>query len=205
MRKCKIPKSSRGLSLYAFMTNFKRIALYLLYIAVWAVGYRFYLLYPINKPLVWWVLLIFALLVLGSGWFLFKMTDFVRERSFFGKIVSMSISRNYCRGQTREGGKRYDFYTFRVLHITDTKGKKRKLKFQLFDDGYDLYYREGAEIACFRGTKYPVSLDAEESSGRICVVCGVRNYAEIRDGRKGEMPTHCSSCTRALINVKALK
>ncbi len=201
----KIQSRSRGLSRYAFMTNFKRIAFYILYIALWIAGYEFYLMYPINKPFAWWLILIFAALVLISGWFIFKMTDFVRERSLTGRIKSMSISRTYGRGVTREGRFKIDFHTYRILNVTDEKGRLRKLKFQLFDDGYDLYYREGGEIAYFRGTKYPVCFDADEKSGDICVACGVRNYPEIRDGRRSERPTHCASCGKSLIIVAELK
>ncbi len=201
MKYPQIPKECKSTRRYAFLTNFKRIFFYLLYIAMWVAGYEFYLLYPINKPFVWWVLLIFAALVLVSGWIIFKMWAFITEKSFLGRIESMSVSRTYGRGVTREGRAKIDFHTYRVLTVRDDKGKKRKLKFQLFDDGYDLYYREGGRIAYFRGTTYPVSFDKDQKSGEICVVCGVRSYPEIRDGVRGGIPTRCASCGRSLVRT----
>ncbi len=199
MQKPKIPKACRKTARYAALKNLKRISFYIVYILIWILGYAFYLQYPINKPFVWWVELIFASLVLLSGWLIFKMTAFVCERSFLGRIELMKVSRNYGRGITREGKFKVDFHTYRVLTVRDKKGRKRKLKFQLFDDGYDLYYREGGEIAYFRGTTYPLSLDSDDGSGDICVICGVRSYPELRDGKRGEKPEKCSVCGRELV------
>ena len=127
MRKCSIPKENRDLRRYAFFTNLKRIALYILRGAMWVLAYRFYLEYPINKPLVWWLLLIFAGGVLVGGWFLCSMTAFVRERSFFGKVEEMKLDREFQKGVVT--ARQAEEEMFRVLIVRDERGKRHKLRF----------------------------------------------------------------------------
>ncbi len=205
MNKCRIPKEDRLIKRYAFMTNFWRIFFYIAYIALWAIGYDFYLMYPINKPFVWWVLLIFAVLVAVSGWFIFDMTAFAKEKNIYGVTESMKISRNYGRGVTREGRFRIDYHTYRILTVRDSRGKRHRIRFQLFDDGYDLYYREGGRTAYFRGTKYPICLEGEKEGEHICVFCGVRTHAEIRNGEYGERPCRCAACGKPLMHTELLE
>ena len=198
----KIPKECQDVRRTAFMRNFKRIALFLLYVALWTLGYLFYLSNPNNKPFSWWAMLIFCALIAVSGFFIFNMGKFLTEKSFVGIIKSMSVSRTYGRGVTRDGRFKIDYHTYRVLKIIDSNGKKRKLKFQLFDDGYDLYYREGDTVVYFRGTIYPLSLEAEERGEHICVNCGVR---VLETKKHGERPTNtdfCEVCGKSLVKFK---
>ena len=200
----KIPNECHNVRRAAFMRNFKRITLFLLYVALWALGYLFYLSNPQNKPFAWWAMLIFCAVIAVSGFFMFNIGKFLTEKSFVGIIKSMSVSRTYGRGVTRDGRFKIDYHTYRVLKITDSKGKKRKLKFQLFDDGYDLYYREGDTVAYFRGTTYPLSLESEERGEHICLLCGVR---AIETKIHGERPTnteYCESCGMGLVKISSL-
>ena len=187
------------------MRNFKRIAFFLLYVCMWALGYLFYLSNPYNKPLSWWMMLIFCTLIAVSGFFIFNVGKFLTERSFVGIIKSMSVSRTYGRGVTREGRFKIDYHTYRVLKITDSMGRKRKLRFQLFDDGYDLYYREGDTVAYFRGTGYPLSLESEGRGEHICVMCGVRAI-ERRHHKDREVNTeYCEACGKTLVKISSLE
>ncbi len=203
MKKCKIPKENRDLRRYAFFRNLKRFILYIAWCAMWVIGYEFYLLYPINKPFVWWLLLIFAALVLVSGWFVCSMNAFVKERNYFAKIESLAIYRTYPKGMFNVRSFKVDLY--RVLISRDQKGKKRKLKCLMKESGFGTYYSEGSEIAYFRGTKYPICFEGDREGAHMCVVCGSRNYAEWRDGKRGGKPTHCSLCGYSLIDVEGLK
>lgn len=203
MRKCRIPEENRDLRRYAFFVNLKRIALFVLWCAMWVLAYRFYLEYPINKPFVWWLLLIFAGGVLVGGWFLCSMTAFVREKSFFGKIEQMKIDREYQKGIVN--ARPTDEEMFRVLIVRDGKGKRHKLRFKMKESGFGLYYRDGAEIAYFRGTKFPICFDSKDKDACMCVVCGTRNYPEWRDGEKGDRPTHCALCGHTLVDTEKLK
>ena len=205
MRKPRIPKRNRDVRARAFLRNFSRIALYLCYLALWGLGYAFYLSYPINKPFAWWVMILFCAAVAVSGWILFDMTKFIREHSFTGKIESMKVSRSYGRGVTRQGRFKIDYHTNRVLYARDSKGKRRKIRFQLFDDGYDLYYREGDRVIYFRGTRYPLSVEAEERGEHICVLCGVRVNEPKKHGEREVDTDRCESCRRSLIKVSDLK
>ena len=195
-----IPRESRDVKRAAFLRNFKRIAFFLAYIAIWALGYKFYLLYPINKPFEWWVMLVFCFAVTVSGWIIFDMTKFCRERSFVGVIKEMKVTRNYGRGLSRDGKFKIDYHTYRVLVIVDSKGRKRRLSVQLFDEGYDLYYREGDTVAYFRGTTYPLSIEAEERGEHICVMCGVRVIETKRHGERKVNTDCCERCGKSLIN-----
>ena len=198
----RIPRENRDVRRAAFMRNFKRIALFILYIAMWIAGYYFYLLYPINKPFEWWVMLIFGLAILTSGFFIFNVGAFLSERSCVGVIKSMSISRNYGRGVTRDGRFKIDYHTYRILKIIDSKGKKRQLRFQLFDDGYDLYYREGDTVVTFRGMSYPLSLEAEARGEHICINCGVRVIETKKHGEREANTEYCEACGKSLVKFK---
>lgn len=201
----RIPKENRDVRRAAFMRNFKRITLFLLYAALWALGYLFYLSNPLHKPFEWWAMLIFCVIVVLSGSFIFNIGKFLTEKSFVGIIKSMSVSRTYGRGVTRDGRFKIDYHTYRVLKITDSKGKKRKLKFQLFDDGYDLYYREGDTVTYFRGTTYPLSLEAEERGEHICLLCGVRAIETKKHGERQTNTEYCEACGRGLVKISSLE
>ncbi len=211
MKKCRIPKENADLRKYAFFTNFKRIVFFMGYCALWVLAYKFYLDYSyINKPLVWWALLIFGVLVGASGWFICSMTAFVRERSFSGKIEKMKVYREYSKGnpgvRAVPGSRsKMDIQLYRGLIIRDERGKKRKLRFKMRDSGFDGYYTEGGHIAYFRGTQYPLCFEGDEGGACMCVICGSRNYAEWRDGKQGNKPTHCSLCGYSIIDVKKLR
>lgn len=203
--RAKIPKECRDVRCAAFMRNFKRIALFLLYVGIWALGYLFYLSNPYNKPFSWWAMLIFCVIVAASGFFIFNIGKFLTEKSFVGIIKSMSVSRTYGRGVTRDGRFKIDYHTYRVLKITDSKGKKRKLRFQLFDDGYDLYYREGDTVTYFRGTTYPLSFEAEERGEHICVMCGVRAIETKKHGERPINTEYCEACGKRLVKISSLE
>lgn len=203
--KPRIPRENGDVRRAAFMRNFNRVALFLFYAGLWAVGYLFYLSNPHNKPFSWWVMLIFCVTILISGYFIFNVGKFLTEKNLVGIIKSMSVSRTYGRGVTREGRFKIDYHTYRVLKIVDSKGKKRKLKFQLFDDGYDLYYREGDRVAYFRGTKYPICFEAEERGEHICVMCGVRVKETRRHGDREANTDYCEACGYSLINTDEIK
>ncbi len=205
MKKCRIPKENADLRKYAFMRDLKRILFFAAYCALWALAYKFYLDYSyINKPLIWWVLLIFAGCVLLSGWIICGMTAFVRERSFSGKIEAMKVYREFSKRSVAARTSALEIQMYRGLIIRDESGRRRKLRFKMRDSGFDGYYTEGGHIAYFRGTQYPLCFEGDEAGACMCVVCGSRNYAEWRDGVKGERPTHCSLCGHSIVDVKKL-
>ncbi len=206
MKKCRIPRENGDLRRFAFLTNLKRVVLFVAYCALWVVAYDFYLKYSyINKPLVWWALLIFAALVVISGCFLCSMPAFFRERSFSGRIEAMKVYREFTKRSIGHRAAVNDIQLYRGLIVRDEKGRRRQLRFKMRDSGFGGYYTEGAKMAYFRGTKYPICFEGDDAGACMCVVCGSRNYAEWRGGKQEDRPTRCSLCGHSLIDVRKLK
>ena len=199
MKTYKIPEKNLDLRRYAFLKNLKRVVSCLAYCAIFALSYMFYIHNGRNEALPTVYLAIFIFAVLFSSFFIFKMNRFLFERSFDGKIESISFSRNYDRGMTRNAKRSLDFHTYIKLTVKDRRGSKRKIKVQLFEDGFDGYYREGENLVFFRGLNFPISLEAESRAEHICTVCGVRRYGKEKDSES------CLSCGHSLIDVSDLK
>ncbi len=200
MKAYKIPNKNSDLRRYALLKNAKRLIFCLLYYAFFALAYLFYLEDARHKPLSPPYLVIFSLAVIISGFLIFKMNSFFFDRSFTGKIRAISFARNYDRGINRRAKHSFDFHTYLRIVITDKRGRRRKIRVPLFDDGFDGYYKDGDTVAAFRGLNYPLSLEAESRGERICVICGVRSYE-----KKGQAQDRCPSCNYSLIDIADLK
>ncbi len=208
MRKYKIPKENGDIKRYALWKNLKYILGYILYIGVMAAAFLFFLNgRHENLPEIgWWVHPVFTAAVLISGWFIFCMSRFVCDRSFSGKIVSMTLSRDFGRGLNRQAGFSIDDHTYLKIKAVNEKGKKRKVKVTLFDDGFGGYYGEGKTLIKYRGLNYPICLESEEEGNHICAVCGVRTFykegrmihGEAEPKRIGDLIV-CRSCGHTLI------
>lgn len=209
MSKPKIPKRNADLLRYAVSVQLKRVIGCLVYYGAFAAAYLFYLQGALRKPLPPLLLAVFIAVVAISGAVIFRLDKFFLSRSYAATVRSLSVSRSYGRGLNREAKFSYDFHSFLNIKSVDRKGRERKCKIQLFDDGYDGYYREGDRIVAFRGLNYPLSLEAEARGEHICCVCGVRSYdrdargatSRVR-GEKDETGTYsCPSCGRSMIDV----
>lgn len=178
MHKYKIPKANADLRRYALWKNLKYLLGYIAYIALMASAFLFFLngRHENLEPLRWWVYPVFCVAVLISGWFIFCMNRFVGDRSFTGRIVSMTFKRDFDRGLNRQAGLSVDDHTYVKITVTDAKGRRRRTKVMLFDDGYDGYFREGRTLVKYRGLNYPLCLQSEEEGVHLCSVCGVRTY-----------------------------
>ena len=122
------------------------------------------------------------------------------------------MTRNYDRGLNRSAGVSLDEHTYIRICATDARGKVRRVKCRLFDDGYDRYFCEGDEIVSFRGLNYPLSRSSEEKGMHLCTVCGVRTYYQEGKAIHGEAQPRvvdghvvCNSCGHTLINIDELK
>ena len=134
------------------------------------------------------------------------MNRFVSDISFTGKIVSMSFTRNFDRGLSRNASTKIDEHTYLKMTCVDDSGKRRKIKVMLFADGYDGYFGEGKTIVKYKGLNYPICPESEAEGTHLCAVCGVRTY--YKDGRiiHGEAQPRmigdliiCRSCNHTLI------
>ena len=207
MKEYRIPKENSDLRRYAVLKQVKRAVGFLAYCATFALAYHFYLQGALREPLPPLFLAIFIAAVVISGVMIFRFDRLFTDKSVSGKIVSIEVTRSYGRGMNRRAGFSLDFHTYNNITLTDGGGRRHRIKVQLFDDGFDGYYREGETIAAFRGLNYPLSLDAEGRGEHICTVCGVRCYDRDRgeEGliRKGEDGL-CPSCRRTMIDSKEI-
>lgn len=213
MKKYILPTANGDLKVYAARKNAKYAVCFLLYVVFFAAAFMFYNFnrYEDAEPLKWWVYPVYFALILISGWYVCLMNRFAFDRSFSGKITSMGLFRSFDRGLSRKAGASLDDHTYIKVVVTDERGKKRKTRIQLFDDGYDGYYREGCEMVKFRGLNYPLCLESENDGAHLCAVCGVRtNYIEgktVHGTLKPEIKDGvmiCRSCGHTLIGT-ALK
>ena len=173
-----VPKLNDKLIKYANTRMIKCVVYYTAYIAILSFAFWSFLSnrHEDAEPLQDWVLYIFVLFVLISGWWLFNMTRVLFERTVSGRITQYAIKRNYGRSITRNASFIIKEFTYIYLTITTDNGKRRRIKVQLFDDGYDGYYKEGDTIVRYRGLNYPISIQSEADHAHLCPVCGVRTY-----------------------------
>ena len=208
MIKYSIPKSNKDLKELAIRKNVKYILCYVLYLAFFTLAMVSFVSnrYDGAAPLKWWVYPVYFTVVAVSGWMICFMNRFVFDHSFSGKIEKMSFSRSFGRGLSRNAKLSIDYHTYIKLVACDERGKKHKVKVQLFDDGYDGYYKEGGEVVKFRGLNYPLCLESEVEGAHMCAVCGVRTcYVEGKtvhgtlkpEFRDGTMI--CRSCGHTMI------
>lgn len=212
MKKYKIPEKNRDLLRYVRNRRIKSLVGYAIYIAVFVAAYIFYIndeRYMGISPL---MTLIFALIVLISGFFIFRIGKLLCDRSFTGQIRTISFSRDYGRGMNRRASLSIDYHTYIIITTKNSKGRKKRILIPLFDDGYDGYYSEGDTVVYFGGSNYPLSLESERKGEHICAVCGVR-----RNDKEDKLPDidryfdaelglyFCRCCGKSLINVEDLK
>ena len=208
MRRNAIPKQNRDVRRYAFANIVKFPLFYLAYIAFFAYAFFFYLeRRPVSLgSFPWWVYLIFALVVLVSGWIVCRMGKWLFDVDLCGRIESYKFVRNYGRGLSRGAKTVTDFHTYIKITVITDKGKKKRVTFPLFEDGYDGYYKNGSLLIKYKGLNYPICPDSEVEGAHICAVCGVRTFYKEGKAVHGEAQPEmrdgliiCRSCGHTLI------
>ncbi len=206
--KNRIPEENFDLCKYARWNKIKYPLLYALYVAFFATAFVFYVTgrHESFEPLKLWVYPVYALVILVSGWLVCMMPRYTSDVSFTGKIVSMSLTRNFDRGLSRNASTKLDEHTYLKMTCIDSNGKRRRLRIMLFADGYDGYFAEGKTIVKYKGLNYPICPESEAEGTHLCAVCGVRTY--YKDGKiiHGEAQPRmagdliiCRSCNHTLI------
>lgn len=178
MKKIMIPDANGDLGTYAKRKNLKYLVLYIAYILFFSAAFLFFVFnrHEDATPLRIWVYPVYFAAVLLSGWFVCCMHRFAWDRSFRGTVKDTGFTRSFDRGLTRKAGFAIDDHTYVKITAIDENGKKRSVRVQLFDDGYDGYYREGGTIVKYRGLNYPICPESEREGAHLCAVCGVRTY-----------------------------
>lgn len=199
MKKYKIPKKNVDLRFYAAIRNLKRIFFYVLIVVVMNLAMLSYLDKRVAglPPIKWWVYLIFETVVIVGGWIVCNMSLFVTDRYASGRIKSMKTVRSYGRFLSRNGKMDVGPYNYLKVALVCKHGR-RTVRIQLFEDGYDGYYRDGGTLVKFRGLNYPLCLESEADGVHICSVCGVR-YDE--QDRAADASLTCYTCRHTLIDV----
>lgn len=210
MKKLTVPSENRDLRKYSLRSIIKPPLWYFVFVALLAFSFYFYLE---RRPeglggLAWWVHLIFTLVVLLSGWFIFRMTAWCLDKPLSGRIEGQEVSRSYGRGLSRGARTVVDFHTNLKITVVTDSGKRKKITVPLFDDGYDGYFKNGSQILKYKGLNYPICPESEATGSHLCTVCGVRTYykegkavhgeaqPEIRDGL-----VICRSCGHTLVKM----
>ncbi|MBQ8407741.1 MAG: hypothetical protein IJY39_02620 [Clostridia bacterium] len=208
-----LPMLNHSLRKYARVKMLKCVLFYAAYIAFLFAAFLSFInnRHEDAEPLQQWVYYIFGVFVLISGWWLFTMDRFVFERTVSGKIVKYNIKRNYGRSITRNAYFVIKEFTYIYLTLESNTGKRNRIKVQLFDDGYDGYYKEGDTIVRYRGLNYPISINSELNHLHLCPVCGVRTYYNDAKHVDGTLIPDfvdglikCSCCDHLLIDVNDL-
>ena len=214
MKVYKIPPNNKDLKKFAIWKNAKYLLAFIAYISVGVFAFVLYLSrrHENAEPLGVWVYLAFSAVLLVSGWMICCMSRFVFDRSLWGRIGEVRLSRDFGRGLNRKAGLAIDFHTYMMITVEKSNGKRKRVKVPLFEDGYDGYYVNGGTMIKFRGLNYPLCLESERNNIHMCAVCGVRtNYnpqkqidgeliPEIRDGQ-----IICRCCNHTIINAEELQ
>ena len=198
MKKYKIPKKNIDLRVYAAARNIKRVFFYVLILVVANLSLFSYLGKRVAglPPIKWWGYLIFELVVVVGGWIVCNMSRFVTDRYASGRIKSIKTVRSYGRFLSRNA--KIDVGPYNYSRVTlACRGGRRNVRIQLFEDGYDGYYREGGTLVKFRGLNYPLCIESEADGVHICSVCGVRTYSD--------ESSVCDTCRHTLISVDEMK
>ena len=204
MKKYRIPSKNSDVRRYAVWKNLKYLVFYIALVVIMNLALWSYLgRRPSGlEPLKWWVYPLFEAMVVVGGWFVCCMTRFVSDRYACGRIRSMRMVRSYGRALSRKAKPTVGFYNYLKVDLA-CEGGPKSVKVQIFEDGYDGYYREGGTLVKFRGLNYPICLESEAEGAHICAVCGVRCYNG--NSTKGDGVLICPSCGRSLIDVNDLE
>ena len=204
MKKYRIPDKNADVRRYAVWKNLKYLVFYIALVVIMNLALWSYLgRRPSGlEPLKWWVYPLFEAMVVVGGWFVCCMTRFVSDRYACGRIRSMRMVRSYGRALSRKAKPTVGFYNYLKVDLA-CEGGPKSVDVQIFEDGYDGYYREGGTLVKFRGLNYPICLESEAEGAHICAVCGVRSYDG--DSTKADEVLTCPSCGHSLIDVNDLE
>lgn len=196
----KIPARNRDLRQLVLRRRLVRIGLYLLWLALLAVGVLRFNAGHERHPMAPWQL---ALWLGGGavlGFLLLRTWVLFTDRSFIATVTRSGLS---------HGVKGDDFRLNTAIRLVDSAtGKRRRLRFEQ-KEGFYLLYHEGVRVCKFSALPYPLpdprtvptpespphNTTDNRSDGAFCVVCG-------RVNPRGS--SHCEVCRHSLIRPEDL-
>ena len=196
----KIPKQNRDLARYVLKKDILRLFGLAVWLAAWLGGAMLYnnnhQTYPPERRMIGWRLWLWMGIALVIGFFLFRVSKSLFDKSFRGVITENANSRGYTPsqdpGRTTVGS--YDFRLHTRLRVRTADGRRKRIGFEQ-KDGFYSYYHEGNEILHLRGLPYPIHLDPTHPHGCVCSACGTwyKSYQ-----------TRCDTCHHTIIDPAAL-
>lgn len=194
-----LPKDLRA---YIGRKYFLRIAGYILWVVVWIFNYLYYMQDKQRVQILPTILL--GVFVLVGGIFLFRINACIAESTYSGTLESTTIHRNFGRGRSMDGKFSLDEYTYLKMTVRTSSGKRKRIRVQIFDNGFSGYYTDGCGIISIKGLNYPLSQKPAVSGTRICAVCGFtalpNDSGLIRPD--GTVVNSCPSCGHTLISCE---
>jgi len=196
----KIPKQNRDLSRYVLKKDLLRLLGLATWLVFWLGGALLYnhnhRTYRPDQRMVGWRLGLWIGIAFVTGFFRFRVSKSLFDRSFLGTITANQNSRGYTPSQ--DPGKNavgsYDFRVHTSLRVKGPKGGRHRIRFEQ-KDGFYNYYHEGNEILHLRGLPYPINLDPDRKCGTVCSACGTWYKDKV---------THCDICRHTVIDPAAL-
>lgn len=197
----RIPQGHRDLVRYVRRKQWRRSLGYLLFLGLWlytALSYnREHATYPPERRFVGERMALWMGVGIVLGFFLFRIYRFLTQRSVVGTIATEKTSHTYA-ASSDPGAFPPMHYAERihmVLRIKGARGKVRKVRFEQ-KTGFYQYYPQGARVVRFAELPYPLRLDADETTGLVCVACGEWHRQE---------HTHCEKCGHTLLRPEELQ
>ena len=195
----RIPRGNRDLLQYVIGRATLRIAGWAAWLVAFWMGAQSYnqnhLTYDESRLMLGWKLWLWMAIGAVSGFLLFRLWRFFTQRPVRGKVERYSTVHGSGAGESQDGRESdSEFRINTVLLVRTEKGKRRRLVFEQ-KHGFYLYYHEGNRIEKLGGLTYPVNLDPDAESGRVCAVCGAFSSKDT---------TVCAACRRSLIDPKDL-
>lgn len=194
-----IPARNPDLRRLVLRRKLTRCGLYLLWLAALLIGVLRFNSAHERHPMAVWQLLLWLGGGAVIGFVLLRMWVFFTDRPFIGAVSRSGLS---------HGVKGDDFRLNTAIRLTDTDGKRHRLRFEQ-KEGFYLLYHEGVRVCKFPFLAYPLPDPAtlphdmtasqgertggvdDLTRGSFCVVCGRVN------------PPHapaCECCGHSLIN-----
>ena len=196
----KIPVRNRDLRQLVLRRRLTRIGLYLLWLALLAVGVLRFNAGHERHPMPAWQLAFWLGGGAVLGFLLLRMWVLFTDRSFIATVTRSGLSHG-VRGD--------DFRLNTAIRLIDSAtGKRRRLRFEQ-KEGFYLLYHEGVRICKLSALPYPLpdprtvpapgtsasNATDNHSDGAFCVVCGHVNP-------RGD--SQCEVCRHSLIRPEDL-
>ena len=218
VKKRVIPPKNRDLRRYVLRRRLLQLSGYLLWLAVFWFGAQGYnnshQTYSPDRLILGWKLAVWMLAAAIVGFFLFRLWRFITQRGMEGQVEKSGLAHSYTSSGDPGGGNsvNYDFRLHTRLVVRDSRGKRRRLRFEQ-KAGFYLYYYPGTQVCRLSGLPYPIrnpeqtgspreefgqgkTAHDDLSNGYLCAACGNLNNHSLSEP--------CGLCGYSLVDPAEL-